>query len=369
MIATLSRLVRLLVLPGALLLAACGSDSVPAPPTPTRALVALYGTGDLVALSLADGSVVDTFTPTYWPHAVAVRGDLARAVSVSWDGGMVEEIDLSGSTLAATGNATAGTGEPFVATYAGNTAATASYGSTVFSLWTPPAAEQTFSFANGSSMWDVASSRAGTRLFFADYGGQGAVFVTDGAGTLLDEFFLATDLPAEAASSSSPVALAVSPDGARLYVANYNTGSGGQADDVMVFDVAANGTLSFVKRVFLEDADDPAVVADLYDSTGLAVSPDGSEVWIAYDAWGSVDGGGAAVYQAATDRVDVVPFGGGARPCEIAVDWLGGKAYLPGTDYASGLGTDEIVVVDVATLAVTSIPLPAGSQPTGIALY
>jgi len=354
----------------ALLLSACGSDSdTPTPPASRgHALVALYGTGELVAVSLDDGTVVDTFSPAYWPHAVAVRGDLARAVSVSYDDGMVEEIDLTGAAMAATGNETGATGEPFVATYGGNAVAIASYGFTTFGLWTPPAVEQTFDFLNGSSLWDVASNASGSRLFFADYGGQGAVFVTDGAGALLDEFFLVSDLPVEAASSSSPVALAVSPGGSRLYVADYETDSTEAADDLLVFDVAADGTLTFVKRVLLQDADDPAVVADLYDSHGMAVSPDGSEVWIAYDR-SAAGGGGVAVYGTATDRVDVVPFDGSSHPTEIAVDWVRGEAYLPGTDYSSGSGSDEIVVVDVATHAVTSIPLPLGSQPTGIALF
>jgi DNA-binding beta-propeller fold protein YncE len=300
---------------------------------------------------------------------VAVRGDLARAVSLSGDDGMVEEIDLSGATLAASGNETDALYDwyPFTASYGGNAVAVASWGYEAFGLWTPPAAGQLIALENGSSMWDVASNADGTRFFFADYGGKGAVFVTDGAGALLDEFFL-DDLPVEAASSSSPVALAVSPDGGRLYVANYRTDFTEAADDLMVFDVAPDGMLAFVKRVFLKDADDDAIAADLYDSHGMTVSPDGSEVWIAYDR-SAAGGGGVAVYQTATDRVDLVPFGGDAYPCEIALDWAGGKAYLPGTDYSSGDGTDEIVVVDVATLAVTSIPLPADSDPTGIALY
>jgi DNA-binding beta-propeller fold protein YncE len=368
---TLSRLVRRCALPGALLLlAACGSDGDPAPrPQPTRMLVALYGTGELVALSLEDGSVVDTFAPTGWPHAVAVRGDLARAVSVSGDDGTVEEIDLSGATMAATGNETdvLVLEGPFAAAYGGAQVALASYGSGTFSLWTPPDLAAYYGFASGTYLWDVASNGDGSRVFFADYAGQGAIHVVDAGGVPLDQFFLETDMPGEVYSSSSPVALALSPDGARLYVANYDTDATEAADDVMVFDVAPDGTLAFVKRVLLEDADDPAVVGDLYNSQGMVVSPDGSEVWIACDGNGGT--GAVAVYQTATDRVDVVPFEGGAHPAEVALDWAAGKAYLPGTDYSSGDGTDEILVVDVATLEVTSIPLPADSDPTGIALF
>jgi DNA-binding beta-propeller fold protein YncE len=372
----LSRVLRAGALPGVLALAvACSSDPAPSAPTPTRALVALYGTGDLAAISLADGTVVDTLTPAYWSNAVAVRGDLARAVVLSSDDGMVEELDLTGATLATTGEETDALSSywPFVATYAGDEAAIVTWGDPAFALWSPPAAAEPFAFPDGSCLWDVAASAGGNRLFFADYcTAGGTIYVTDGAGALLDTFDYATGLADVAPTSASPVALAVSPGGTRLYVGNYETDSSEASDDLLVFAVAADGTLTFVKQVFLEDADDASVVADLYDTSGMVVSPDGSEVWIAYDGGPTADGG-VAVYRPATDRVDVVPFGAGdgtgATPCEIAVDWAGGTAYLPGYDYSYGRGTDEVFAVDVATLAFASLVFPPGSAPSGIALY
>ncbi len=354
-------------------LAGC-SETAPtpsAPPSSARALVNLYGTGELAVLSLDTGEISTLLTPAAWPQAVAVRADLARAVILSDYAGEAFEYDLTQSPLAATGSSSAAVTKTFVAAYGGTTAAIVSQGEFTLALWNPGTDAVTVTLPSGTWLWDVAADAEGTRFFLADYGWRGSVIVLDGAGNVLDRFTLATDLPDTNTTSASPNAVAVSPDGTRLYVANYRTHDTAPADDLMIFDVSPAGQLTYLESVLLQDTADPTLAARLYDSHGLVVSPEGSEVWIAFDAGDGSPGGrgGIATYDVTTGEVHVIPLGAGAHPCEIAVDWERGKAYAPGFDYFTGQGGDEIWVVDLATRTTSTIALPPNSMPSDFALF
>lgn len=356
-------------------LAACSSSDDPAPPPPVvgRALVPLYNAGETGVVEIRGAASASLALRISSPvtQAVAVRADRTRAVLVSAEAGSTVEYDLTANPPVPTGRTTdalAGDGGAFVATYGGNTVALVSYAFRTAALWQPPAAAVVLTIQD-AALWDVAANADGTRYFLADSARRGGVHVVDGSGTSIESYLFAqeADVPS---TSAGPVALALSPDGDRLYVANGLTSGPGSADDLLVFDVAADGQLTFAKSVPLRDADEPGVVANLWNSTGMVVSPDGAEVWIAWDGGGGAETepGGVAVYRTADDRVDVVPFAAGTRPCEIAVDWELGTAYLPGYDYTA-LGDDRLWMVDVVTRAVRSLDLPAGSGPTGIGLY
>ncbi len=323
-------------------------------------------------LSLDTGEISALEAPAAWPQAVAVRADLARAVIVSGYTEEALEYDLTRSPLAATGSSNADVAKAFVAAYGGTTAAIVSQGESTLALWTPGTAAIPVTLPAGTWLWDVAANADGTRFFFADYAWpRGSVTVLDGAGNVVDRFALATDLPGTNTTSASPNAVAVSPDGTRLYVANFRTHDTEPADDLMIFDVSPAGQLTYLESVLLQDSADPVLVARLYDSHGLVVSPDGSQVWIAYDAGDGSPGdhGGIASYDVLTGEVHVIPFGAGAHPCEIAVDWERGRAYAPAFDYFMGQGGDEIWVVDLATRTTSVIALPPNSMPSDFALF
>lgn len=341
------------------------------PPRYSRALVPLHGSGELAVLSLETGEISALETPAAWPQAVAIRADLARAVVLSGYEHEALEYGLTGSAIAATGASSAVIATPYVAAYGGTTAAVVSMGGPSLALWTPPADAVRVDLPAGTELWDVDGNADGTRFFLADYVGGGSIFVLDGTGTVLDRFVLANDLPPTNTTSAGPNALAVSPDGTRLYVANFETHYAEVGDDLMVFEVSGGGQLTYLKRVLLHDAVEPTLVARLMDAHGLVVSPDGNQVLIAYD-WG--DGsptvaGGIASYDVGSDEVRVIPFGAGAHPCEIAVDWGRGKAYAPAYDYFASQGGDEIWVVDLATRTTSTIDLPPNSMPSDFAVF
>lgn len=353
----------------AALLFACSGESNVGGATP-RGIVPLHGSGMLEILSLDGSEAATKLRPARWPQSTVVRADGMRAAVLSRHDGAVEEYDLTATPIRLLSSIrTPEHRGALSGIYGGDTLAVIADGSDHVAFFRPGQEPVDVSLPGANYLWDVSASTDGSRFFFTDFPGYGAIYVTDGTGALLDLFSLADDLPAEAATSASPMALALSPSGHELFVANYNTSDTERADDLMVFTVEASGRLVFEKRIVLFDRAS-GLGADLYNSTGMEVSPDGTQVWIAYDLPGSEStGGGVAVYDTATESVTVVAFSPEAHPAEISVDWIGGRAYLPGFDHAGNVGDDRIWVVDVRTHVVSTIDLPEGSNPSGIALY
>jgi YVTN family beta-propeller protein len=140
----------------------------------------------------------------------------------------------------------------------------------------------------------------------------------------------------------NPSGVAVSPDGSRLYVANQSDGT------VSVIDTATNTVVG---------EPIPVVVAPY----AVAVSPDGSRVYVTSLYVGP--GGTVSVIDTATnttlgDPIDV----GGSYHFGVAVSPDGSRVYVTN-------GVDNTVsVIDTATNTVVGDPIPVGSSPVAVAV-
>ncbi|TVL94153.1 serine/threonine-protein kinase [Streptomyces sp. SAJ15] len=132
---------------------------------------------------------------------------------------------------------------------------------------------------------------------------------------------------------SGPGGVAVSPDGRRVYVANYDSSS------VSVIDTATDRTVG-----------DPIPVGDL--PIGLAVSPDGRRAYVANYGPDSV-----SVIDTATDRTVGAPIPVGTDPAEVAVSPDGRRVYVTNSISRS------VSVIDTATNRT-----PLGDKPDGVAV-
>lgn len=138
------------------------------------------------------------------------------------------------------------------------------------------------------------------------------------------------------AVGASPRAVAVTPDGQRLYVANYG---GGQ--EISVHDAITGAALHSI----------PGTGA----SHGLAMSPDGTEVYASVTFNSTI-----AVIDTATDTV-VASIPVGAFPSGIVFDAGGTRAYV------SNEASQSVSVIDTTTRAeITRIPV--GGSGTGLAI-
>lgn len=143
-----------------------------------------------------------------------------------------------------------------------------------------------------------------------------------------------------------PVSVAVSPDGASVWVAN----SGSPAD---------SGSISII------DTDTDAVVGEITEGlrnpAGIAFAPDGTQTYVSNQAAGTL----SVIDTAARVNVASVDLGpAGSYPTGVAVTPDGGRVYVAGN--ASG----TVLSVDPAARRLASVPirLPSWGMPYGVAL-
>jgi predicted alpha-1,2-mannosidase len=144
------------------------------------------------------------------------------------------------------------------------------------------------------------------------------------------------------AVGANPVAVAVSPDGARVYCVNQND------DDVSVIDTA---TMSVLRTITVGNA--PA---------GIAVAPDGSSIWVA-------NAGGNTVVAIDAKSHAKTPIAVGSAPAAILFSPDGATAY------AVNRGSDDVTPIDVRArtarpaIALDQRPFTAAIAPDGKTLY
>jgi YVTN family beta-propeller protein len=142
------------------------------------------------------------------------------------------------------------------------------------------------------------------------------------------------------AAFNAPKAIAVTPDGKALYVAN----SGNQT--VSVIDTATNHILRTIS--------DPGFSTP----TGLAITPDGKAIYVSNHGSGTV-----SKVRTSTDKVvaTIGTINTNAHPTGVAITPDGTKAFV-----TEG-GLDVVTVINLATDAVTGT-ISVGSDPEGIAI-
>ncbi|MEU1403511.1 serine/threonine-protein kinase [Streptomyces sp. NPDC005728] len=166
--------------------------------------------------------------------------------------------------------------------------------------------------------------------------GGSAIYLTQSRSSNPDHAAPASVLPIRV--GDSPQGVAVSPDGRRVYVANFASGS------VSVIDVATNRTVG-----------DPIPVGDTPE--GVDVSPDGRKVYVTNNSSASV-----SVIDATRNRTVGSPIPVGDTPEGVDVSPDGRKVYV-----ANG-SSSSVSVIDTATNQTVGDPVSVGLFPQGVAV-
>jgi YVTN family beta-propeller protein len=171
----------------------------------------------------------------------------------------------------------------------------------------------TISFPSGSKLANIVIAPSGLRAYVTAQGAN-ALYVIDTSTN--------TVLPTPIALASSPLGIAIAPDGKEIYVTHYDSATG-----ISVVDVAANAVVATIPGV-------PYLFA-------VAFTPNGK--------WVYVPGGGGVGYTLVIDTatrtlVDTIPQGGSA----VAITLDGAHVYL------TSPGANAVSVIDTATNTLTS---------------
>ena len=135
-----------------------------------------------------------------------------------------------------------------------------------------------------------------------------------------------------------PQSVVVTPDGSKVYVANYGSAS------VSVIDTASDIVIGSIEVGSYPD--------------GLAVTPDGSRVYVANQLGNSV-----SVIATATNTVIGSPIAVGRAPFGVAVASDGRRAYV--ANYYS----NTVSVIDTATNVVVGPRIPVGVSPAAFGQF
>ncbi len=154
-----------------------------------------------------------------------------------------------------------------------------------------------------------------------------------------------------------PSGFAITPDGKTAYVNNYGGPSGvgsGNATTVRVVDIATNSIVG------------SAITVDLAPA-GLAITPDGAFVYVINYVDGNPGTGTISVIQTSTNTV-IKTIKGFSGPFSIVISCDGTFAYVTnfGSNNFSPVGT-TVSFVNLSSNSISST-VTVGTQPSGIAL-
>jgi 6-phosphogluconolactonase (cycloisomerase 2 family) len=190
-----------------------------------------------------------------------------------------------------------------------------------------------------------SSARATEAVYVADLGsGSVSAFSVTSEGRL-------DPAPGSPLAALVPLGIAVTPDGRRVYVANF-TNAGG----VSGYTVGPEGGLSAIPgSPFLARA----------GAWGLAIAPDGQHLYVADDGGNCI-----SAYAIGSDgslvELPGSPFTAGSEPTNLAITPDG--RYL----YATNQGSSDVSAFSIdaegALSAVSGSPFPAGESPRAVSL-
>ncbi|MEQ1593566.1 MAG: beta-propeller fold lactonase family protein [Casimicrobium sp.] len=189
----------------------------------------------------------------------------------------------------------------------------------------------------GAAPIGVAVAPGGGLVYVAEHNSNSVAVISTNTNTVL----------AQISAGTKPMGVAVSPDGSRLYVTNFLTATASGGGSVWV-----DGTLTVVDAFARTVLTTVAVGPNPY---GVAVSPDGSRVFVANSGAGTV-----SVVDAASNTVTST-IAVGANPVGVAASPDGQRVYVANS------GTGSVSVIEVATLTVSSTT-PVGGHAMGVAV-
>lgn len=197
------------------------------------------------------------------------------------------------------------------------------------------------SLLSGLIFLTAAATQAAPFAYISNYG-------TSGVGNTVSVIDIATNtVTATVTVGNRPYGVAVTPDGARVYVANQFS------DTVSVISTATNTVI--------------ATVAVGSRPFGVAVTPDGSRVYVA-----NFFGASVSVISTATNTVTAtVALGSGSTPAGVTVTPDGARAYVAsGNMYAvNGNTLNTVSAISTATnTVIATIAVGGGSDPLGMAV-
>ena len=147
---------------------------------------------------------------------------------------------------------------------------------------------------------------------------------------------------------SSPSGVAVTPDGGKVYVTN--TGTGESPGTVSVISTATD---TVIATITIDRG-----TAGTAGSEGVAVTPDGSKVYVASDD----EAGSISVINTATNMVAAKFSDGGVAPFGVAVTGDGGQVYV------ANLLSNTVSVINAASDTVTAT-IPVGNFPIAFGMF
>jgi YVTN family beta-propeller protein len=188
----------------------------------------------------------------------------------------------------------------------------------------------------GSILRSMDITPDGTRVYVANFDIPSSVFVI---GTATNTILANIPMPFV---NSQARAIAITPDGSRAYVADFGN------DSVSVIDTTANVIFTTI----------PLPVTG--DPIDVAITPDGSRAYVPFLG----NPPGVAVIDIATNMVlTTIPFPLNSDPVSVAIAPNGLRAYV------SNFSADSISVIDTTMNSViTDIPVTDGNNPFGIAI-
>jgi YVTN family beta-propeller protein len=197
----------------------------------------------------------------------------------------------------------------------------------------------------GSIPWGMAVTLDGSKVYVANSGGQPfSVSVID---TATNTVIAIIPIPPSRGMAVAPRGVAVTPDGSKVYVSNTaDLSNSAEPGSVSVIDTETNTVISTIHLV--------TVIND--DSEGVAVSPDGSKVYVTNDALNNV-----VVINAATNTVTAT-ISVGTGPLGVALTPDGSKVYI------ANIGDNNVSVIDTASKTVTAT-IPVGSNPIAFGIF